>query len=85
MQRGGRVGEWGEEGTIEGYACIHRGQKVDWTHVGCVIGCVCVPSGESFRLNSSGSIYQTWLSVRVRHKGHIKTLKSKVQPSALYD
>ncbi|TWW80845.1 Protein FAM237A [Takifugu flavidus] len=39
---------------------------------------------KSFRLNDSGSNYQTWLSVRVRHKGHIKTLRSKVQPSTVY-
>ncbi|XP_059199531.1 protein FAM237A-like [Centropristis striata] len=31
----------------------------------------------SFRFNSSGANPQAWLSVRVRPRGHIKTLKTK--------
>lgn len=44
---------------------------------------VCVPS-ESFRFNSSGSNSQAWLSVRVRRRGHIKTMKTKPKSDALY-
>ncbi|XP_054871609.1 protein FAM237A-like [Amphiprion ocellaris] len=32
---------------------------------------------KSFRFNSSGANFRTWLSVRVRRRGHIKTLDSK--------
>lgn len=46
--------------------------------------CVCVLSIESFRFNSTGSHFQTWLSVRVRRRGHIQRLKSKAQPRTLY-
>ncbi|XP_047457373.1 protein FAM237A-like [Mugil cephalus] len=32
---------------------------------------------KSFRFNSSGANSRAWLSVRVRRRGHIKTLKTK--------
>ncbi|KAM8749971.1 protein FAM237A-like [Acanthopagrus schlegelii] len=36
---------------------------------------------KSFRFNSSGANSRAWLSVRVRRRGHIKTLKTKPKPN----
>ncbi|KAF7661997.1 hypothetical protein LDENG_00249650 [Lucifuga dentata] len=39
-------------------------------------------TNKSLRINSSGA--SSWLSIRVRHRGHIKTLKTKVKPKSFY-
>uniref|UniRef100_UPI0037E96200 protein FAM237A-like n=1 Tax=Semicossyphus pulcher TaxID=241346 RepID=UPI0037E96200 len=39
---------------------------------------------KSFRFNSSGANSRAWLSVRVRRRGHIKTLKTKPKSNTHY-
>ncbi|XP_034430224.1 protein FAM237A-like [Hippoglossus hippoglossus] len=39
---------------------------------------------KSFRFNSSGLNSQSWLSVRVRRRGHMKTLKTKPKSNKHY-